>query len=261
MLLSQKLVLLLYLVDFAREVVGRLKMFDDITALFSGTNYVTANVQLFKICEAKTKIKQWSACGIPIIEEMSTKMIEKFDKYWKDIQGPMGIATVLDPRFKTEYLLGFFECLFGHNTSEDYWQKVEDVKNSLCDLMKEYQLEDDEDNTESSVPLLANLGFLSTISAHVASRRPMTARFRNELDKYLDDEYVPIEADNFNILDWWKVAGMRYPTLSKIARDIFTILVSTVASRSAFSTSGRVLSEHRSRLTPEILEALMWSQD
>jgi hypothetical protein len=37
--------------DFAREVVGRLKMFDDITALFSGTNYVTANVQLFKICE------------------------------------------------------------------------------------------------------------------------------------------------------------------------------------------------------------------
>jgi len=242
-------------------VVGRLKMFDDITALFSGTNYVTANIQLFKICEAKTKIKQWSACGIPIIEEMSTKMIEKFDKYWKDIQGPMGIATVLDPRFKTEYLLGFFECLFGHNTSKDCWQKVEDVKNSLCDLMKEYQLEDDEDNTESSVPSLASSGFLSTISARVASRRPMTARFINELDRYLDDEYVPIEADNFNILDWWKVAGTRYPTLSKIARDIFAIPVSTVASESAFSTSGRVLSEHRSRLTPEILEALMWSQD
>jgi hypothetical protein len=246
--------------DFAREVVGRLKMFDDITALFSGTNYVTANVHLFKICEAKTKIKQWAACGIPIIEEMSTKMIEKFDKYWKDIQGPMGIATVLDPRFKTEYLLGFFECLYGH-TSEECWEKVEEVKISLCDLMKEYQLEDDEDNTESSSPSLANSGFLSSISARVASRRPMTARFRTELDRYLDDEYVPIEADNFKILDWWKVSGTRYPTLAKIARDIFAIPVSTVASESAFSTSGRVLSEHRSRLTPEILEALMCSQD
>ena len=64
-----------------------------------------------------------------------------------------------------------------------------------------------------------------------------------------------------DILDWWKVAGTRYPTLSKIARDIFAIPVSTVASESAFSTSGRVLSEHRSRLTPEILEALMCSQD
>jgi hypothetical protein len=49
--------------------------------------------------------------------------------------------------------------------------------------------------------------------------------------------------------------------LTKIARDIFAIPFSTVASESAFSTSGRVLSEHRSRLTPEILEALMCSQD
>ncbi|CAA0825803.1 Unknown protein [Striga hermonthica] len=195
---------------FAKEVVGRLKMFDDITALFSGTSYVTANVQLFKICEAKTKIMNWSACGIPIIEEMSTKMIKKFDKYWKDIQGPMGIAIVLDPRFKTDYLLGFFECLFGH--SESCLEKVEVVKASLCDLMIEYQLDDEEDNTESSTPALDHSGFLSTISARVATRRPR-------------------------------------------------VQVCTVASESAFSTSGRVLSEHRSRLTPEILEALMCSQD
>jgi hypothetical protein len=72
---------------------------------------------------------------------------------------------------------------------------------------------------------------------------------------------VPINSENFKILDWWKVVGTRYPTLRKIARDIYAIPVTTVASESAFSTSGRVLSEHRSRLTPEILEALMCSQD
>jgi hypothetical protein len=70
----------------------------------------------------------------------------------------------------------------------------------------------------------------------------MTARFRTELDRYLDDEYVLVKTDNFKILDWWKVAGTRYPTLTKIARDIFAIPISTVASESAFSTSGRVLS-------------------
>jgi hypothetical protein len=46
-----------------------------------------------------------------------------------------------------------------------------------------------------------------------------------------------------------------------IARDIYAIPVSTVASESTFSTSGRVLSEHRSRLTPGMLEALMCTQN
>jgi hypothetical protein len=61
---------------------------------------------------------------------------------------------------------------------------------------------------------------------------------------------VPINTENFKILDWWKVARTRYPTLRKIARDIYVIPVTTVASEYAFSTSGRVLSEHRSQLTP-----------
>jgi hypothetical protein len=68
---------------------------------------------------------------------------------------------------------------------------------------------------------------------------------------------VPIGTENFEIFDWWKVASTRYPTLRKVSRDIFAIPVSTVASESSFSTSGKVLSEHRSRLTPDILKALM----
>lgn len=63
------------------------------------------------------------------------------------------------------------------------------------------------------------------------------------------------------MLDWWKVAGTRYPTLRMIARDIYAIPITTVASESAFSTGGRVLSEHHSRLTSKMLEALMCSQD
>jgi hypothetical protein len=57
------------------------------------------------------------------------------------------------------------------------------------------------------------------------------------------------------------VARTRFPTLRKIARDIFVIPVITVASESVFSTGGKILSEHRSRLTSKTLEALMCSQD
>ena len=45
-----------------------------------------------------------------------------------------------------------------------------------------------------------------------------------------------------------------------IVSDIYVIPVSIVASESAFSTNGRVVSKHRSRLHPNTLEALMCAQ-
>ncbi|XBH98777.1 hypothetical protein VPH35_128239 [Triticum aestivum] len=94
----------------------------------------------------------------------------------------------------------------------------------------------------------------------VAKQSPAVARLQGEIDMYLIDGLMPY-TEVFSVLDWWEVAGTRYPTLRKVARDIFAIPVTTVASESAFSTSGRILSEHRSRLTPNMVEVLMCSQN
>jgi hypothetical protein len=247
---------------FAEEVVGRLKLFYDITKLFSGTDYVTANIYFCKIANIRKQIRQWSTCGIPLVEEMSANMIEKFDKYWIDIQGLMGIATILDPRCKTTVLLICYEDLLGVSGSVCQ-DKVLEVKNLLAELMSEYHVvEDVEGSSSQSAPSMEdNDDFLSDIDARIASLRPASMGFKSELDRYLDEELVSRHTKNFNVLDWWKVVGTRYPTLRRIARDIYAIPVTTVASESAFSTGGRVLSEHRSKLTSKMLEALMCSQD
>ncbi|KAJ0457893.1 putative HAT dimerization domain, ribonuclease H-like superfamily [Helianthus annuus] len=52
----------------------------------------------------------------------------------------------------------------------------------------------------------------------------------------------------------------KYPMLQRIARDVLAIPITTVASESSFSTSGRLVSPHRSRLHPSTLEALMCAQ-
>ncbi|GKE60504.1 zinc finger BED domain-containing protein DAYSLEEPER-like protein, partial [Tanacetum coccineum] len=57
-----------------------------------------------------------------------------------------------------------------------------------------------------------------------------------------------------------KLRGAKYPVMQAIARDILAIPVSSVASESAFSTSGRLISPHRSRLRPDTIEALMCAQ-
>jgi hypothetical protein len=249
---------------FAEDVVERLRLFNDITKLFSGTDYVTANIYFTRIAKIRKQIRQWSTCGNPLVESMSANMVAKFDQYWTDIQGLMGIATLLDPRFKSIVLQICFEDLLG-TTGIECEERVADVRNLLADLMCEYHhMEEDVGNSEagpSSPAVVKTDDFLSSISARVASIRPASMGFKSELDRYLDEELLDMHTKNFKVLDWWKVAGTRFPTLRRIARDIFAIPVTTVASESAFSTSGRVLSDHRSRLTSKLLEALMCSQD
>ncbi|KAK9725202.1 hypothetical protein RND81_05G128400 [Saponaria officinalis] len=87
---------------------------------------------------------------------------------------------------------------------------------------------------------------------------------KSELEKYLEAQKVPIKTnapDNFDILTWWKTNGSTYPILQMIARDILGIPASSVASESAFSTGGRVLSPYRSRLLPSIVEALICARN
>lgn len=54
---------------------------------------------------------------------------------------------------------------------------------------------------------------------------------------------------------------MRFPIVSRMAKDILAIQISTVASESAFSTSGRVLDSYRTNLSTSIVEALVCTQD
>lgn len=85
---------------------------------------------------------------------------------------------------------------------------------------------------------------------------------RNGVDSYLEDNLLPPLSDlEFNILEWWEKNTAMYPNLSKMARDILAIPVSTVSSESAFSTAGRVVDDHRSRLNPTTIEALVCTQD
>ena len=81
-----------------------------------------------------------------------------------------------------------------------------------------------------------------------------------DVDKYLN-EASEKNREGFDILAWWKVNSTRYVILSEVARDVMAIPASTVASKSAFSTGGRVLDSFRSSLAPKTVEALTCAQN
>ncbi|KAK9924582.1 hypothetical protein M0R45_032946 [Rubus argutus] len=75
------------------------------------------------------------------------------------------------------------------------------------------------------------------------------------------DKFVNPLVPGFDIAQWWKINSSTYPTLSKLAKDILAIPCSTVASENAFSLGSRVVDPFRSSLTPQMVEALVCTND
>ncbi|KAF5450192.1 hypothetical protein F2P56_030562 [Juglans regia] len=74
-------------------------------------------------------------------------------------------------------------------------------------------------------------------------------------------EDIEAPGATFQILTWWKVNSGKFPVLSQIARDVLVILITTVASESAFSTGGHFLDVYWSSLSLTTIEALVCIQN
>nr|GEZ53152.1 zinc finger BED domain-containing protein RICESLEEPER 2 [Tanacetum cinerariifolium] len=84
----------------------------------------------------------------------------------------------------------------------------------------------------------------------------------NKYERYVTTDfisYIPTEQfGTFDALGFWKAKEQDFRVLS---RDILNVQASSIASEFAFSTSGRVLSIRRTRLTPASLEMCMCLKD
>ena len=82
-----------------------------------------------------------------------------------------------------------------------------------------------------------------------------------ELDRYYRADLFPCDDDSFNILHWWKMHAPKYLILASMARDVLAVTASTVAAESAFSTGGGIVTDHRTRLSSNTVEALICFQN
>ncbi|KAL4313451.1 hypothetical protein GQ457_01G016460 [Hibiscus cannabinus] len=74
------------------------------------------------------------------------------------------------------------------------------------------------------------------VQHYLLKKQQLGSENKLELDKYLTKDEEENNSATFDLLLWWKVNSPRYHILSQMARDVFSILISTVASKSAFST-------------------------
>ncbi|WVZ95394.1 hypothetical protein U9M48_041163 [Paspalum notatum var. saurae] len=196
---------------------------------------------------------------------MSTALKEKFMKYWADVHGLMAVDTALDPRYKMKFLNAMYSQIYGPDGMHREIMKVRDL---LADLVKEYQssmegfgaTDGGAAGTSSTIQNEGDVEVNDIFDQYLSSESVIPTSYAStELDLYLEESVLP-RTTNLDIISWWNVGAMKFPTLRKIARDIMAIPVTTVASESVFSTSWRIISPHRSRLAPKMVEALMCMQ-
>ncbi|KAK2661313.1 hypothetical protein Ddye_007846 [Dipteronia dyeriana] len=252
---------------FAKEISDRLEVFFVATEQFSGTKYPTANNYLPILCDIRCAISQWGTSTVEEIRLMALAMAQKFDSYWSEFHGFMVMATILDPRFKMKIIDCYFPIIYGDRASSE----IKNVQDILLRIVREYKAKLKASSSSSSansthvslspsIMVHSRLNSLSIFDQFLSSTHSATTQMKTELDYYLDEPIIP-RTDNFDILRWWNVNASKYPTLHCISRDILAIPVSTVAYESAFSTGGRFVSPHCSRLHVKTIEALMCAQD
>lgn len=98
----------------------------------------------------------------------------------------------------------------------------------------------------------APIASLSTIFDPMAQFREAVAA---ELNAYI---YMPLVDHGEDPLKWWKFHKVYFPRLCKLAQKYLGIQATSSASERAFSTSGNVVSNHRSCLKPDKVDMLVF---
>ncbi|XP_010473014.1 PREDICTED: zinc finger BED domain-containing protein RICESLEEPER 2-like [Camelina sativa] len=216
------------------------------------------------------------------LKSKADAMLLKFDKYWdgmRNINVFLIVASVFDPRKKMQFAKMCFDKLYGKDTS-DSKEMSDRITTFLTSLFKEYsnrfqKVSSGQSSQSTQTSTSASQGESTDLMSDSMGYERMDFSYkelvdeigvddgRDELDVYLNEKVEnprTIVGSEWDVLSWWRLNSGRYPVLSEIARDVLAMQVSSVASESAFSTSGRVIEPHRSYLTHYMVEALICMQ-
>jgi hAT family C-terminal dimerisation region/Domain of unknown function (DUF4413) len=252
----------------AEKVSKLLEIFLDAANIFSGNLYPTTNLFIVEVFRVKKVISEAYTSDDIFLNSMSLPMFENFEKYWGEIGVLMLIASVLDPHFK---LLSVDFTLKRLYLAEKVGSRIEKMAQTLKSLHDKYLKE----YRTSKVTISTSYAVVSNLNPAV---RKMVKKYDNfyayfksmgvknppkyDLGVYLGELIYVVEDDSsFDVLKWWRQNCSKYPVLSKLARDVLCIPITTVTSELAFSAGGRVLDDYRSSLKKDVVEILICEGD
>ncbi|KAA1063835.1 hypothetical protein PGTUg99_050196 [Puccinia graminis f. sp. tritici] len=232
------------------------------------TKYPTAHHLYYTMKKIDKHLKDAIKNGSKHIVALIAPMQQKYNKYWMKMSDFAAINLVFDPRCKLELIDFLLSDKFGTETAATTLKHIKTkIYNWFDNLTRQQNKQTNQEattgsNTKRSKSTEDN-NVDDRFKAYLAGKKTTqnATSPSAKLDLYLQESTVDINSPSFEILTWWKVNSVRFPTLASMEKVILMVPMKSIASESAFSTGGRVLSDYCSQLKPGTLEALICAQD
>ncbi|XP_024960390.1 zinc finger BED domain-containing protein DAYSLEEPER-like [Cynara cardunculus var. scolymus] len=249
-----------------------LKLLFDTAILLTASSIPTTNTFFHEAWKIQLELARGTTSDDLAISRLTKPMQENFDKYWKSCCLILAIAVVMDPRFKMKLVEFSFTKIYG----DDAATYINIVDEGIHQLFLEYvalplplttaYLEEangmpgavGDVKMEDGMTGMSNGLGLTDFDVYIMETTSQQSK--SELDQYLEESLLP-RVHEFDVVGWWKLNKVKYPTLSKMARDILTVPVSTVVPESVFETGRKEMDRYRCSLRAETVEALVCAKD
>ncbi|XP_012450399.2 zinc finger BED domain-containing protein DAYSLEEPER-like [Gossypium raimondii] len=207
---------------------------------------------------------------------MVKQMQEKFNKYWAEYSLILSCATILDPRYKLNYVQYCFKTIYGIHASDF----LETILSNFRLLFDEYVKKSK--SMSSSLAGSSNVSDKNPVDSGLDEHNDNSADFggyfdesddykrylnesstrseKSQLDIYMEEPELELNSQ-IDVLDYWSKSSVRYNELSLLARDLLAIPISTVASELAFSMGKKVITPVRSSFKPKTVQAVVCLDD
>nr|GEV16287.1 zinc finger BED domain-containing protein RICESLEEPER 2-like [Tanacetum cinerariifolium] len=207
---------------------------------------------------------------------MVKPMKEKLNKYFERMTSVITCAAALNPCFNVHWVELLIETIStnlesfynGRATKANKW-----FNDSLEGLYNIYYAKYGNPTTESRSWASSSrvsgrnqmTNLLNRLKEHKNKKARSDSSLSSEYERYVHSDFITHlqynEFGGFDVLGFWKENGSMFPVLSRMTMDLISVQANSVAFESDFSTSGRVLSIRRTKLTPSSLRMCMCLKD
>lgn len=159
-------------------------------------------------------------------------------------------------------LIGFaYPAMYGEVAGEE---SMKELLDKLKCLFMEYEkiYKKNYVSTQKSVGNSSGFGKGKRSFENYLATVELVDNSKSELEIYLEEMILTgCLGSNFDVLQWWMVNECKYPILSKLAKDVLSIPVTSVASESTFSSGKRIIDPKRASMKVETVEMLLCGGD